>query len=250
MSRLLAAARRLAAHPTWAVEYARMARDRRQPAPHFSLSEQHGHLVDGREALAGPLGITASQFDGLRSRLWMPEPIERDHTAWRSRTPLLDLLGVTVRVLRPDVVVETGVERGFSSAVMLDAMEQNGTGRLHSVDLPPLGVDSRTFTGQVVPDRLRHRWELTVGPSRVKLPGLLERLGTIDLFLHDADHTHASQLDEFRTAWPVLRPGGLLICDDVWNSSLGDFCGEVGAEPVLVRRWDDTDGIGLVRKPG
>jgi hypothetical protein len=43
-----------------------------------------------------------------------------------------------VRHLRPERVVETGVARGVTTAVLLQAMERNGYGALWSIDLPDL----------------------------------------------------------------------------------------------------------------
>jgi hypothetical protein len=45
-------------------------------------------------------------------------------------------LYVAVRTLQPRVVVETGVASGWSSAHILRALEANGAGVLHSIDLP------------------------------------------------------------------------------------------------------------------
>jgi len=244
--------RRLVAHPGWIGEHLRMARARsRDRGDGFSLGDQRVDDVfdDVHEALARVLERDRVDVVSRAADVWTPQPLVNDYTPWRSRLPLLTILGVSVQVLRPAAVVETGVERGFSSATTLAALAQNRRGRLYSIDLPPLGEDPATFTGSVVPEHLRKRWDLRIGPSRQLLPALLEELGAIDVFLHDADHTYASQLDEFRTIWPVLRPGGLLISDDVWNSSLAQFCTEAGATPVYLRRWGNEDGIGLVRKP-
>lgn len=248
MNRVLAGARRIAAHPGWLPEYARISWDRRKPSSAISLTEHPKVHMSERDAVIDVLGLSAPTYDAMRARVWMPPPVAGDHTAWRSREPLLAILGVAVRAMRPDAVVETGVERGFSSAVILSALDENHRGKLDSIDLPPLGVEP-TFTGRVVPEQLGHRWDLTIGPSRLMLPTVLRRTGPVDLFLHDADHTYASQLDEFRTLWPFLRPGGLLVCDDVWHSALPDFSRQMGTEATLVRRWDDTDAIGLVCKP-
>src|SRR5262245_53001084 len=41
-----------------------------------------------------------------------------------------------IRKFRPQLAVETGVCAGFSTAFILQAMQKNGSGRLHSIDLP------------------------------------------------------------------------------------------------------------------
>src|SRR4051812_6926009 len=55
------------------------------------------------------------------------------------------------RARKPRVVVETGVAFGVTTAFILKALEQNGSGELHSVDLPPLGRAAEKQVGSLVP---------------------------------------------------------------------------------------------------
>ena len=134
------------------------------------------------------------------------------------------LLYVSTRATRPRTVVETGPYNGASSAFILRALEDNDEGRLHSFDLPEardaLGHPAGREPGWLVPDELRHRFEVTLGDTRETLGPALGRLGEIDLFFHDSLHTARHMLFEFRAAWPHLRSGGLLVSDDVfWNAA-------------------------------
>lgn len=128
---------------------------------------------------------------------------------------LARLCYVTARALRPRLVVETGVCYGVTSAYILKAIDVNHEGHLHSVDLPPLGKDADRHVGRLIPEELRDRWTLHRGVSGRVLSPLLGRLGNIDLFMHDSLHTYGTMRDEFAVAWPFLRPGGVLISDDV-----------------------------------
>jgi Methyltransferase domain len=47
------------------------------------------------------------------------------------------------------------------------------------------------------------------------LPGLLSRLGRIDLFVHDSRHSEYNVRFELDRAWAALRPGGALVVDDI-----------------------------------
>jgi predicted O-methyltransferase YrrM len=153
-----------------------------------------------------------------------------------------------VRALRPAVFVETGVLHGMTSAFVLEALRVNGDGgRLVSIDLPsyaesgPANVDGYTGVlppgrepGWLVPEALRAAWELLLGPSLEVLPGVLEREGSIDVFLHDSDHTHETMSGEFALAWSALREGGALIADDSTdNTAFAELCARVGREPLL-----------------
>jgi predicted O-methyltransferase YrrM len=132
------------------------------------------------------------------------------------------LLYVSVRTLQPRTVVETGTFNGASSTFLLRALEDNGAGRLRSFDLhdarDALGHPAGREPGWLVPDELRHRFDVTLGDTRETLRPALRRLGEIDLFFHDSLHTARHMLFEFRAAWPHLRAGGVLVSDDVfWN---------------------------------
>lgn len=122
---------------------------------------------------------------------------------------------VIARAKRPETVVETGVAYGVTSAFTLRALKVNGIGRLHSVDLPPLGTNADRFVGTLIPDDLTDRWELHRGPSKRVLPPLLDKVGRVDLFVHDSLHTYKTMLREFRTVEPFLTPGAIVISDDV-----------------------------------
>ncbi|MFM2207334.1 MAG: hypothetical protein RL213_1309 [Bacteroidota bacterium] len=135
-----------------------------------------------------------------------------------------------VRMKRPEVMVETGVAHGVSSWTILNAMHKNGCGRLYSIDLPDKDLRSynpgnlQKSSGWAVPDSLRARWELRLGPSRELLPVLLQELGDIDVFFHDSDHSYDNMHFEFAAVRPYLRENGLIISDDVHkNSSFAEF---------------------------
>jgi predicted O-methyltransferase YrrM len=119
------------------------------------------------------------------------------------------------RSLKAMQVVETGVCYGVTSAHILKAMQMNGEGHLDSVDIPPLGKDADAQVGRFIPEELRHRWTLHRGTSAQLLGPLLSKLGSIDMFIHDSLHTYQNMRDEFAAAWPILRPGGVLVSDDV-----------------------------------
>lgn len=140
------------------------------------------------------------------------------------------LFYLAVRATRPDVAVETGPFNGAGSTFLLRGLEDNGAGRLLSFDLPDardaLGVPvpEGREPGWLVPADLRPRFELTLGSTRETLAPKLRDLGTIDLFVHDSLHTTRHMLFEFRVAWRHLRPGALLLADDVfWNPAFWAF---------------------------
>jgi hypothetical protein len=121
-----------------------------------------------------------------------------------------------VRRLKPSNVVETGVAHGVTSRFILEALERNGPdGHLWSIDRPPIEREWKEQIGIAVGDPLRKRWSYILGSSRRRLPGLLSRLGQIDLFIHDSLHSERNVRFELDRAWAVLRPGGAIVVDDI-----------------------------------
>ena len=156
------------------------------------------------------------------------------------------------RHLRPDRVVETGVARGLTTRVLLEALERNGRGRLWSIDLPPLLERALAEeTAAAVPERLYERWTLLRGSSRRLLPGLVAGLGQIDLFLHDSMHTARNLGFEFKHVWPALAPGGAALIDDVEKNVATARFLEAHPTTPAVFSWADDDKvlIGCLIKP-
>ena len=163
-------------------------------------------------------------------------------------------LYVVVRELRPRVLVETGVANGFSTAFLLQALQTNGNGYLHSIDLPRevgrayesgtffegrgrAGIPAGSEPGWLIPEELRDRWTLILGRSQDELPPLLERLSTIDLFMHDSEHSFDCMWFEFNAAWTRLGESGVLVADDVnANDAFARFAREQSRQPLRLAR--------------
>jgi predicted O-methyltransferase YrrM len=159
-------------------------------------------------------------------------------------------LYAVLRAIRPTVAVETGVANGFSTAFSLLALQANGEGHLHSIDLPRevgreyeagtfyegegrAGIPPGSEPGWLIPAALKERWTLILGRSQEELPPLLAGLGTIDSFMHDSEHSFDCMWFEFNTAWPHLRPGGVLLSDDVNSTeAFGRFAAQESRRPV------------------
>ena len=157
-----------------------------------------------------------------------------------------------VRHLRPEKIIETGVARGVTSRIILEAMALNGSGHLWSVDLPnPMRPETHHETAMAVPSDCRERWTYVQGSSRRQLPPLVTRLEKVDMFVHDSLHTARNMLFEMRTVWPAVTPGGLVLVDDVDNQAFRGFVSESGDPPSVVMRSGDGPWMfGAVRKDG
>lgn len=162
-----------------------------------------------------------------------------------------------VRTLRPALMIETGVFDGITTAVILQAMHDNGHGSLVSIDLPavseikdstkgmPTGqLPPGCLPGWIIPDELRGRHELLLGDSRALLPKALAEKGIVDLFFHDSLHTDAHMTFEYLAAWPRIREGGVLLSDDIFSwggkNAFFRFCRQNGQEYAT---WGNVGAI-------
>lgn len=172
-----------------------------------------------------------------------------------------EVLYTICRILKPEVVVETGVASGLSSAYILKALNDNVKGKLISIDMPNYEeelmktqpgylenpqaiIPEGKETGWVVPHDLRERWVLKLGLVKDLLTPTLDEL-TIDIFLHDSEHSYDNMMFEFVNAWKTMKDGGVLLSHDItWNSSFADFAKKVGRkyEPIYFT------GMGAIKK--
>lgn len=157
-----------------------------------------------------------------------------------------DRLYALVRDREPETIIETGVCNGFGTLHLLLGLAANDLGHLHSIDYPFRADQSldefRADTydefggaqipadkdpGWIVPDELRDRWTFREGKSQVELPNLLADTGSVDLFIHDSEHSSLCMAMEIDLSWHHLSPGGVLVVDDVsWSDAWDEFVTE------------------------
>lgn len=138
----------------------------------------------------------------------------------------------TVRVLKPEIMIETGVAHGSSSWIILNAMHKNSKGRLISIDLPNKDTNKAynfneiPDTGWLVPEILKSRWDLHLGSATELLPELLKKYSP-DIFFHDSDHSFKHMYFEFTTVIKSMKKGSIILSDDVHkNEAFEKFCSE------------------------
>ncbi len=161
------------------------------------------------------------------------------------------ILYALVRLSDPQSVLETGVHDGLSTALILRALDRNGSGALTSIDLPstdlPLGVSG---PGWLIPDALKRRWTLQLGDSRKLLSDTAAAIAPISLFLHDSDHSRAHREFEFRTVRDFMSQSGLMVSDD--DDPPDTLLDELGAEWSMAHLRNHVPGakgpsIGVLR---
>ena len=248
----------------------RAARDVRHPGPALErrrIRDEVARFLGGRDTLAAyerevrGSGLMEHLLDKGREHHAAVVATGAGHSLGAIGYTEGAYLYAVLRKVRPEVVVETGVANGFSTAFSLLALNVNGVGHLHSVDLPRevgrdygpgtfyegegrAGIPPGSEPGWLIPQELKERWTLILGRSQEELPPLLGRLGTVDIFMHDSEHSFECMWFEFNAAWPALRPGGVLVSDDVNSTeAFGRFAAEEGRDPVRL-----APGMALLRK--
>jgi predicted O-methyltransferase YrrM len=160
------------------------------------------------------------------------------------------LLYALCRITKPEKVVETGVAYGLSSVYILQALHDNQKGKLYSIDYIFRPWESKEMIGALIPDSLRSRWELIFGVSSEKLQNLLKSLESVDMFIHDSQHTFKNMLFEFKTAWPFVKKNGFLLSDDILNNNAFHiFCSSINLKPLVLKQEGSSKSYtGILQK--
>lgn len=152
-------------------------------------------------------------------------------------------LYVICRLLKPKIVIETGVENGISSTFILWALQQNGKGTLYSIEILERLLNGKQ-PGWLIPTNLRKRWRLFIGNSLEVIPKITKEISSVDIFIHDSEHSYKVMMKEYSLIWPYIKSGGLLLSDDTGrNEAFIHFCKKVKRKPLWTER-----GYGILQK--
>lgn len=135
-----------------------------------------------------------------------------------------------IREVQPAIVVETGTAAGSMTAWVLAALAANQKGKLISIDLPPVAgklvmdlTISKADVGFLIPAEYHGRWDYLLGDAKILLPRVMAE-NAVDVFIHDSLHTRSHMLFEYNVARCLMKPGKVILSDDIlWNSSFFDF---------------------------
>ena len=167
---------------------------------------------------------------------------------------------VLIRKFHLKKIVETGVSMGWSSYMILKALEREKEGKLYSIDIDSSEkLKQEGSVGYLVPKKLNHNWKLILGDSNKLLRPTLEKIKNIDMFIHDSDHSYKTMLYEFQLSWKFLNQKGFLCSDDInynkaFEKFVSDYEDELKNYPIFqeIPRSSDKENIrpmiGFVQK--
>lgn len=133
-------------------------------------------------------------------------------------------------------VLETGVAYGWSSLAILLALRDHAVGRLISTNLQYREYEDDTWVGCAVPDSLRDQWHVIYKADVEAIPEALAEFdeGRIDLCHYDSNKSYGGRMDSYAQLWTALKPGGLLVSDDIQdNLAFFHFCKKADVRPIV-----------------
>lgn len=210
------------------------------------------HPVECLRALAKGLGVDAPGPSEVQQ--WLDEwTHDVDSQALQSSTAIpeeWDVAPVTSQTLYrlarwrlPEILLETGIARGASSLCLLRAIERNGVGELHSVDVRP-------DVGALVPEQLHGNWRkhiLDPSKARQQFMTLVASLPPIDIFFHDSDHSEKWMEFEFGVVRGGMNSASVLASDDVELNHAFMRALETGQTAAMVFDPRKVSGYAVVR---
>lgn len=151
----------------------------------------------------------------------------------------------TARLLKPRLVVETGIEKGLGAAVLCAALVRNAAegspGRY-------IGTDIIAEAGWMLTGQYRKVATFMIGDSIESLKALGDG---IDLFINDSDHAAEYEAAEYRAVADKLSPNAIILGDNAHNTlELAAFANSTGrqflfAQEVPAQHWYPGAGIGF-----
>jgi len=132
----------------------------------------------------------------------------------------IELLYFLVRLLKPKVVIETGVAAGHSSTVILSAIKKNKSGILYSSDLPYFKEkNSENIIGFLVPTPLKSAWKLYCNGDLDNANHFLNEIKKADVIHYDSDKTFLGKKMFFEKIKKVICESTCILIDDVQDNN-------------------------------
>lgn len=150
-----------------------------------------------------------------------------------------------VRLLKPGVVIETGVDKGLGAVLLCSALLRN---RAEGKPGRYFGTDIALKAGYLLSEQYAEVGQILYGDSIESLQQFTE---PIDLFINDSDHSANYEYDEYETIISKLAPMGIILGDNAHvTSKLAQFSGKYNRrflyfQEVPQDHWYPGAGIGF-----
>lgn len=150
-----------------------------------------------------------------------------------------------VRILKPKIVVETGIDKGLGSVLLCHALMKNAA---EGHPGKYLGTDINPDAGYLLTEPYSQYGEILYGDSIQSLTNLESE---IDLFINDSDHSSEYEYQEYLTIQDKLAPQGIILGDNAEvTNCLSRFSRQTGRQFIFfaeqpLNHWCPGSGIGI-----
>jgi hypothetical protein len=149
------------------------------------------------------------------------------------------------RVLKPKIIVETGVDKGLGSIILCAALlrnkEEGSSGKYYGTDIDP-------NAGYILSGKYREVGEILYGDSIKSLSQFTEK---IDLFINDSDHSAEYEYREYLTIQKLMTDKTIILGDNSHcTDKLAVFSNETNRnflffQEMPLNHWYPGAGIGI-----
>ena len=198
---------------------------------------QHARRIEARTALTQKLGA---------KQLWQgygqPGAVRTANDV-RTHASMGSLFAWLVVQRKPKVVVEFGTAFGTSGMYWLSGLEATRSGKL-------LTFEPNREWAAVARENLRAistRFELTEGTFEDNVHAVVGDGPYIDIAFIDAIHTGAFVLPQFELVLERLKPGGLVLFDDIdFSEDMADCWSRLAHDPRVLAAVAVAKHVGIV----
>lgn len=113
-----------------------------------------------------------------------------------------------IRILKPKVVIETGVDKGLGACVIASALMRN---KAEGYEGYYYGTDINPKAGYLLSGAYKEFGEILYGDS---IESLTKFDKPIDMFINDSDHSVDYEADEYRVIKDKLADNGIILGDN------------------------------------
>ena len=150
-----------------------------------------------------------------------------------------------IRILKPKVVIETGVDKGLGACVITTALMKN---KLEGFDGYYYGTDINPKAGYLLSDEYKSFGEIIYGDSIESLNKFEQQ---IDIFINDSDHSFEYEADEYEVIKDKLSDNAIILGDNSQGSdkllkfSIANQRNFIFFQEQFDNQWFPGGGIGV-----
>ena len=150
-----------------------------------------------------------------------------------------------VRITKPEIVVETGIDKGLGGVLLCAGLLRN---KAEGFPGAYFGTDINPEAGYLLTGKYKEVGTVLYGDSIESLKTFTK---PIDLFINDSDHSASYEYNEYVTIKPLLTQKSIVLGDNSHvTDKLAQFSGENGRHFLFFKEepahhWYPGGGIGI-----